>query len=176
MITPSDTIRRLITITDVSEPDEWTAEEIDVALRRYAQFVSHEPLTPVPSYEAGTGLVYKRYEHRLGDWSADTFLQDGDHAVLSPDEAAIDKGVWTFTSNTASPVYITGTTFDVYAAAATLLEAKAAAKAGDLVSFSAQNGSYSYAPKSKQYMQIAKKYRAMARVGAVELRRSDLNV
>ncbi len=57
----------------------------------------------------------------LGDWESDAALYANDYSVLTPTASDLIQGRWTFAASQIPPVFATGQTYDLYAAAADVL-------------------------------------------------------
>ena len=170
-----DLVERLIndeTNTNHSE------QEIQDALDAHRVEARYSELDAVKSIAEGGTTTYLTYDAPLGltHWASDSVLVDSDYAVLTPATSHWLAGRWTFSSAPDRPVKLLGFTYDVYAAAADLLDVKASMEAENLQSFSGQGGSYTYAAKSPSLRSQANAYRAKSRVQTIDLIRTDVNV
>lgn len=108
----------------------WSDDQLQIFLddlQRRANVDYHE-LTPAGNFAAGVTISHLIYSAPCGDWEAATlYSQSG--AVLSPSSADLNQGRWTFAADTPPPVYVVGTCFDLYGAAADVLRARLAAVA-----------------------------------------------
>ena len=90
--------------------------------------VDYFELTPAGNFAAGVTINHLIYSAPCGDWEAATLYSQAG-AALSPSSADLNQGRWTFASDVPPPVYIVGTCFDIYGAAADVLRARLAASA-----------------------------------------------
>lgn len=119
------------------------------------------PLRGLVSYEAGSP-VYKTWKAAYGHWEADAVLQDAQHQTLTPSAADMIGGRWTFATSQTG-VYLTGWTYDLYAAAADLLEAWAARAAAEY-DFTADGASFHRSQKGQALRTLAGEYRKKQQV------------
>lgn len=147
----------------------FTDDEVQAALDNWRTDVRYLVLRPAETRTSGAD-EYLDYYASVGDWESDVKLYDRDYAVLTPDTSDLQIGHWTFAASTDPPVYLIGKTFDVYAAAADLLEAWAAKeKLG--FDFTADGLSYSMSQKATTLLELAQKYRRQHRpMTAVQVR------
>lgn len=104
----------------VTGTPQWTDDEIQATLDRHrARWLQHE-LTG--TFDLSGQWLY--YQVGFGNFEADAQLLGGNLAVINPNLYDIDllSGTVTFHANNVPPVFITGWTFDIYGAAADLLE------------------------------------------------------
>lgn len=159
-------IRRLrVLIGDTASGDCRQFEDLDLqdALDARRQFVQNEPLEAIPTL--GGTVLYLTFQACLGDWETDAVLQDARYSALSPATSDYQAGRWTFATQPNYPVFLTGKTFDLYAAAADLLDAWAAAVKLHF-SYSpggAMGGQFNRGQKHAMILATAQEYRAKAR-------------
>jgi hypothetical protein len=155
-----------------------TAQQVQDALDRNRDEARYMHLTALPTVAAGGVTTYLTFAAPDGmtTWESDGELVDGNHAALTPETKDWMTGRWTFATAPARPVRLTGWSYDIYAAAADLLEIRASQVSEDVQSFSGQNGSFSFAAKNQAVLQMASRYRAMARVRVTDMVRTDTAV
>lgn len=105
----------------------WTDEEIEAALDVYRTEARYTILTTSPTAVQGISpadLQYLDFYDVHGMWEDDVVLVDSTrYAVLTPILSENTVGHWRFASpGQIPPVYISGKFYDVYAAAADLLD------------------------------------------------------
>lgn len=131
---------------------------------RYRRLRAQETVAP------GGAVTYHDYYADVGDWEADEQLVDCSYNVLTPTASDRLTGHWTFTANQLPPVCISGKTYDVYAAAADLLEVWAA-KLKTAYDFTADGASFSRSQQVAALLQLATDYRRRQRsVTALQVR------
>ena len=166
-------LRRLI-----GEPISADYADHDLAeiIDRFRIDVRYRELTPVDTIAPGGAVTYLEYWADVGDWEVDAQLTSGTYAVLTPTTSDPDLGRWTFASHQAAPVYLTGKTFDLYAAAAELLDQKLIIGGLDngLVNRKEGDTSYDGGDRAKQIMALAEKYRGMCRPRTASMVRNDV--
>lgn len=125
-----DSMANLITrvrelIDDAAGADEvFTDQQIQDTLDARRRRIVREPLAAVSSVTAGGVTLYTEFYSAFGYWEEAATLQDGTYADLTAavDTADYRVGKWTFTSSTNPPVYLSGVVYDLYGAAADMLE------------------------------------------------------
>lgn len=165
----------------------FTTQQVQDALDRVRDDVRYEMLTAGPSIinPSGTGTpqyVWADYYSMFGWWETDYQLQGPNFANLTAVASEPDYGHWqfqinVFTSGTAPgqypPVFITGKAYDVYWAAADLLEIWAAQLSG-AYNFSIDGASFSRSLGFEQKLKAAGALRRMARPKRGVMQRNDI--
>lgn len=145
-------------------------DEIQDALDRYRREVYGQELMAVAENVAGV-LTYTAYHAPYGGWEGSPVLRDAAGAVLTPATSDLVNGVWTFAAQ-APPVMLTGRSFDLYAAAADLLELRATVAAPSF-DFTADGATYYRSQTGAAFLVLARQYRARARPQTMPQIRSD---
>lgn len=153
------------TISDQQIQDTLDERRVDVRF---------EELQPAETPVAGRLVTLDHYSHR-GNWEADEALFDGAYNELTPTDANRLVGHWTFGADTSSPVYLVGKTYDVYAAAADLLEAWAAREKASF-DFTADGASYHRSQKVANLLELARRHRQQQRPQSIRQVRNDVEV
>jgi hypothetical protein len=158
--------------------ETWTPGEIEDALNDNRVELRYEKLDTVKSIASGGVVTYVTFD-APGDYSHfDTAaaVYDSNYDALTPVTKDLINGRWTFSTEPTRPVYVVGYSYDIYGAAADLLEERGAMLAEDISSFSSVNGSFSYANKRGGPLELAAQYRKRSRqaMKAVTLYRSDM--
>lgn len=162
-------VRRLI--HDPSGVEEvWTDEEIQEWLDAHRLDVAMLPLEPIWSIVGGAVMTLD-YIAPYGHWEADALLSDAAGAELTPASADLLVGRWTFAAHTPQ-VYLTGKSYDPYAAAADALEARAA-QVALAYDFSADGASFQRSQQGEALLRLARQYRGRSRPIVVRLARED---
>ncbi|MBX6770878.1 MAG: hypothetical protein IRY83_04080 [Chloroflexi bacterium] len=154
----------------------FTDDEVQAALDRYQTVVRYAPLHPEPT-PLPTGLVeYRDYYAGLGDWEADEQLYDAAWTALTPVTSDRLTGHWTFASPGQNPpLFILGKVYDVYGAAADLLE-QWAAKVKQEFDFSTDGQSFQRSQKLRALLDLAREYRRRQRPSVAVQARADVGV
>lgn len=147
-------------------------QEIQDALDRHRSDVRYLELTGGETVAQGGAVSYLDYFADRGDWEADEKLYDSSFAELAPATSDRLTGHWTFAANTDPPVSIVGKSYDVYAAAADLLETWAA-KEKLSFDFATDGQSFSRSQKVAALLSLAREYRRRQRPVSVGMVRSD---
>jgi len=166
-------------IADVAVPaggekPEFTNDQIQTALDKQRQVVRYARLRPEEFRQPGGVVVYLDYYADLGDWEADAALYDSAYNLLTPATKDLETGHWTFASSQLPPVYLIGKTYDLYAAAADVLE-KWAAKVKQEYTFGPGSGQFVRSQQHSMILTSADRYRAQQRIEVACIRRSDVN-
>jgi len=132
-------------VGDPAVPDyARTDDELQTILDRHRQRFFQWPLTPEPN----ASYTFTEYSaNGIGWWEDTVLLQSGQLTTLTPATADLIVGYWTFATSTGPPVYATGYSYDLHAAAVEVLEAEWAL-ARSLVDFSSDGVSVSASQKA----------------------------
>ncbi len=87
--------------------------------------VVNEVMRPQPTY-TGAQIQFLDYYTSLGNWEDDWVIKQFLITEVTPSLAEPIAGHWQFSNSTLPPLYITGKNYDIYRAAADLLERQAA--------------------------------------------------
>lgn len=165
---------RLLIKDPVSDSPMFSDDEIEATLDMNREDIPPMELTPREQYGSGGVVIYKDYYAGIGAWEGDYVLQDGNWDTITSALAEPLIGVWHFAEHRDMPVYVSGKVYDLYAAAADMLEMKLA-KVVDDFDFSSAGASFSRSQRSRMIQMTIDKYRAQARPGHASLMRSDTN-
>jgi hypothetical protein len=160
-------------IGDAAGADQvFTDDQIAAALDERRQDVRYLELDPAETLAPGGVTYLDYYAPGGGPWEGVT-LVNGSWTTLTASESDLASGHWAFTADTRPPVYITGHRFDLYGAAADLLETWAAQVSLDF-DFSDAGASYHRSQKSAQLLAMAKQYRRRQPVKTIPQIRGDV--
>lgn len=121
-------VRRL-----VGDPDQaaryFQDDTIQDALDEHRLDVRYFELSARVTYVTSGPVVWLDYYDGAygGNWEDDLLLTGFNWATLTPATSDTLTGHWTFAASQTPPVWITGKSYDVYAAAAQLVDERAAA-------------------------------------------------
>lgn len=180
-------VRLMIADTDTS-CQQFADQVIQNHLDATRDDVRYEELTPAPAVvnlmntTAGAQLVFADYYSQFQWWEDDAVIQDGHFAQLTPLASDMIVGHWQFQLDVFNtgiapgqypPLFITGKTYDLNLAAATLLEfwAATAARAYD---FTADGATFRRSQMQAGLLKQAEYYRRQARVRSMQALRSDI--
>lgn len=140
--------------------------------------VRYAPLRPGPTLQPGALYDYLDYYASVGNWENDELLSWVNFATLTPTTADRISGHWTLPqgSNPAGvypPVYITGHFYDLWAAAADLLENWAATMAASAYDFSSDGQSFKRSQLVTAKITLAQQYRRKQMATSHSVRRAD---
>lgn len=99
-------------------------DELQAVLDQRRKDIRQMPLRNAKTVLPGGTIAYYEFHSPIGGpWESDIVLQRGDTwEELTPEQADLDIGHWTFTDSITTTVYATGKVFDLYAAAILLLK------------------------------------------------------
>lgn len=163
---------RLLIYDEAGVDQVFEDQEVQDALDAHRTDVRYLELDAVATLSS-SGTEYLDYYAHRGHWEADEILVDGSFNTLAPDTADQLVGHWTFAANQDPPVYIVGKSYDLYAAAADLLEAWAAREklAFDM---DADGARFDRSQKMKALLELAAQYRRQQRPIIVQQVRNDV--
>lgn len=156
---------RLLVNDPAGGTQAFTDDQLEDVLDARRADVRHLELDAAETRDPGAGVTYLDYHARVGDWESDAVLEDATGAALVPATSDYLVGHWTFAASQTPPVYLTGKTFDLYAAAADLLEMWAAKLALSGFDFSADGATYHLSQRQAALERQAALYRTRARGG-----------
>jgi len=158
----SSLIVRVQTLIADPTATAFTVQMVQDALDLHRTEQRYIPLRAQPTYSGGGSVFFLDYYSNIQNWEDDIVLQDVSYTLLTPTLSENIVGHWAFaTQPGALAVRATGKTYDIYAAAADLLESWAAQVKLD---FSVTTGTSAYQRQQKFTMlvDLAQKYRAQA--------------
>lgn len=163
----------------------WSDIQLQTALDRYASQVVDEPLQAVPEMTTGGAITYTEYRSK-GRFFETTVsgtsrfvIKDSTGAVVSSGWSAdYEKGVITFTADTLGvSYYLSGTTYDIYAAASDVWYQKAG-HAAEMIDFSTGGHNIKRSHITQLALTMARRYENMASTlvnsSPVEMVRGDM--
>jgi len=135
--------------------------------------VFNMPLKDQPTF-SGSTILYLDYLSDLGGWEDGMVLKQYLTVTVTPSLIEPIAGHFQFAQSTFPPIYLTGKIYDVYRAAADLLERWAARYALQF-DFSSDSQSFHVSQASTQLLNLAKSYRRKQRPGTIKFSRGDMN-
>lgn len=173
--TMSDLITRSrLLIADPAGPSQLFADQdIQDALDAVREDVQYEALEPRPTLSSVTGITYTDYYGQRGYWESDAVLIGINYATLTPATSDYLTGHWTF-SNQFPPVMVKGKRYDLYRAAANLLDLKIANLAVAAYDFSANGQSFHRGTIVDTLTKLAAQYRRKVWVRTSQMTRADM--
>ena len=115
-----DRVRGLI--GDNGSTETLTDDELQEYLDQRRTRAIHAPLAYEPSISSTGAVQYLEYFGKdagaMLPWEDSPTFQDSSGAALTPDTSEPLRGHWAFAASQLPPVYITGSFYDVYGAAA----------------------------------------------------------
>lgn len=173
MVDLIDDVRDLIGDT-AGASQVFTDDEIEDTLDESRQDNRYVPLRPVGTVAPGGAVSWLTW-YGGENWEGGVSLTDGGFNVLTAGSANYDIGKFDFSTSQTSGVLATGYTYDLYAAASSLLEMWIA-KLKLAVDFSADGSSFSLSQRITNMTMLCKGYRNKAKScsGMSVLTRSDV--
>lgn len=151
-------------------------DEIQDALDRVRMAVRYASLLPQPTYGPSTaGVQYLDYYARLSGWEDDVVLSDLSYTDITATATVYEPlvGHWAFATQPAGlGVRVTGKVYDLYAAAADLLE-EWAGKLKLNFTFSADMQRFSLSEQVTNVLSVAARYRMQAQPRSVRIIQSE---
>lgn len=135
--------------------------------------IKNMQMTAQPTYVSGS-IQYLDYYTDLGGWEDDFVLKQYLINTVTPATSEPIAGHWTFATTTLPSVYISGKLYDVYRAAADLLE-RWAAKWVLAYAFTSDGQSFQRQQAADALQKLARTYRGKQRAMSIGFSRGDLN-
>jgi hypothetical protein len=166
---------RKLTRDPIGAATQFDDDDIQDALDNNRIDITTMELTPAPNIAPGGQVQYLRYYSDIGGaFEADYVLQWWNWAVITADSAELMIGVFHFNVHRLAPVFITGKLYDVYAAAADMLD-MSLVSLKDAFDFSADGLSVNKSRAERVIPAIVERYRAQSRPVSAYLNRRDAN-
>lgn len=134
--------------------------------------VKNEALIPKATFN-GSAIQFLDYYAHLGDWEDDLVIKQYLVTTVTPATVEPIAGHWQFATSTLPPLYISGKTYDIYRAAADLLE-RWAARWALCYSFSSDGQSFQRQQAGQALKALSCTYRMQQRARMFTVTRSDL--
>lgn len=155
-----------------SASQDFTDQDIQDVLDAHREDVRYEVLTPRPTLSTA-GILYNDYYSEVGYWEAGETLVWGNFAPLTALTSDRVVGHWTF-ANQYPPVLLAGQTYDIYAAAAELLERRIALRSFTMFDFVADGRTMRLGTVLDRWQKLRDTYIAKSRGHVISLYREDL--
>lgn len=143
----------------------WSESEIAAALDNNRVELRYVALDAVRSVAPGGIASYLTFD-APADYShfdTDTAIYDSTYTALSPTLADVIRGRWIVATEPTRPVYVRGYSYDIYGAAADLLEERGAMLSEGPDSYAGHNGSLTFGGQRNGPLELAMRYRARSR-------------
>lgn len=163
---------RLLINDPVTANMTFTDDDIQNVLDAGRADVKNQVMIPKPTF-SGSTIQFLDYYTELGDWEDDVVFKQYLVNVVTPSINEPIAGHWQFSQTMLPPIYISGKTYDIYRAAADLLE-RMAAKWVLSYNISVDGQSLQRSQAAIALQNLAKTYRMQQRAFGISLRRSDL--
>lgn len=164
----------------------WSNAQIEAVLDKHRLDFVDDYLTALPETNSGGTVIYQTHQAHYTNLEATSggtailYIRNSSGTRAGTADYSIDynAGRVTFTTNTGGTAYyLTGRSYDLYAAAADIWEVKAAHVA-ERFDFTADGASFKASQLVTQYTQQAQRCRAQSRSGLItvgQLYRDDIN-
>ena len=165
----------------------WSDDQLQTILDRYATIIRDEALTAMQTFTAGGAVLVTDYQssNKFFETTSGGTLRfvvkdyTGGTAGTALWSADYERGLVTFVANTSgSAYYLTGYSYDVYAAAADVWYQKAA-HASEQIDFSADNHNIKRSHIAAAAYKMAQRYEGLSSSNtsvSVEIDRGDMNI
>jgi hypothetical protein len=147
--------------------------DIQDILDESRQDVYNFPLKAQPTFSGAT-ILYLDYLSDVGGWEDGMVLRQYLTVAVTPSLIEPIAGHFQFAASTFPPIYLSGRLFDVYRAAADVLE-RWSARYATQFDFTSDSQSFHVSQASKQLLALAKTYRMKQRPGTITFSRGDMN-
>jgi hypothetical protein len=173
-------ITRVRTLIGDLSSSQYTDDQVQAALdQRRTQHTNRVLDYDQKVNPPGSATTYVEFFSAYKFWEEDEEIRQSNGTVVTPDADDELAGYWHFASSQTPPLYINGKTYDVYAAAADLLEEWAATKK---LEFDFQDGASAIGRKGadltqpfRQMLELAALYRKKSLPRAILSVRDDIN-
>ncbi len=160
-------------VNDAAGTDQvFSDQEIQDSLDIHRWDYRYLPLQSLPTVAPGGGTTtYLDWYAPYGDWEGEPGLVNGSYSTLVPTSEDLITGRWSFSASQQA-VLLTGKTYDLYAAAANILESWAGKVALDF-DFSTADSSFHRSQKQAALLKLAREYRGKQQYKSVVQVRDD---
>ena len=165
---------RLLISDPAGSSQVFADQDIQDVLDESREDIKNLAMIPKATYSGAT-LSYLDYYTKLTNWEDDYTLKQYLTVPVTASSAEPIAGHWTFASNTFPDVYITGKSYDIYRAAADLLE-RWAAKLELRFDFTTDGQSFRVSQMADALQKLAETYRKKQRARSISMTRNDINV
>jgi hypothetical protein len=164
-------------VNDRGTPPTFSDDELADTLDMHRRDFFQEPLQEQVTYFAGQPAAWLDYyaPFDLQWWEGDVQLYANTFVPITPATSDLSGGHWTFTTSQNPPVYITGKLFDLYAAAADVLDLWIAQLKLEYGTTQETN-IYNRGERIATLTGLAAKYRATQAVKQITMTRPDATV
>lgn len=150
-------------------------QQVQDVLDRYRWDVRGFDFMLVPKFSNASDGTYQwldYYATGFGDWESDAVLKFAGLTPVTPATSDYQRGHWTFTTSQLPPLYVTGQTYDIFAACATLLR-RWASKEMLSFDFQTEQEQFSRNQKVTELRRQAEEFARQARPVSITMLRSD---
>ena len=167
---------RLLINDPAGASQTFTDDQLQAQLDLYAEYVRYRPMAAIETISNTGTVTYLEYQSQKY-YEDSPILTDGSYNTVTATTTNAIDGRYTFAASRTPPLLITGTRFDIYAAAGDCWDLKAASVATS-VDFSADGLSVKRGSIIENYQKMSMKYHNMSEAGSSMslIYRTDLNV
>lgn len=174
----SDLISRVrLLIADTGSPSQFQDQDVQDVLDLGRVVVRTALLRPTITLDTNGAANYADYYADVENWESGATIQNGAFAIISDYTADYLTGHWSFSlpnPGQVPPLFITGQYYDIYGAAADLLERWAAAWARSY-NFTSDGQSFQRSQAAQMMLTQSKQYRKQSFARTVSMVRDDLS-
>ena len=171
-------LRRLLGEPASADPDcpsAWSDNDLQTALDQHRVEVRYLPMAPEETVSPGGAISYLDFHSvPYRNWESSPVLTDATGTVLTASASELETGHFTFATSQLLGVRITGKSYDLYGAAADVLEMHAASVAGRY-DFKSGDQSFSRSQHHKHLLGLVEAYRRKQRPRTVTMVRHDVS-
>jgi hypothetical protein len=150
----------------------WTDDQIQNVMDESRFDIVNEMMVPKPTYITGQ-ILFENYYTPVANWEDDYVIKQYLYNPVTPNTLEPIAGHFGFNQTTLPPLYITGKRYDIYRAAADLLE-RWAAKSLQQFAFSSDGQSFQPQQVVDNINKLVKLYRQKQQPRTISMTRSDL--
>lgn len=150
-------------------------QQIQDTLDMRRRVITREPLAAISAVASNGVTSYLDHYSTYGYWEEDVLIQDGSYADLDLDIDTADfrVGKWTFAVSQNPPVFATGAVYDLYGAAADMLE-QWLAKVKTDYDFLSSGRTFKRSQQSDGIERLVRMYRNRQWIGHSTMIRTDM--
>lgn len=163
---------RLMVDDPGGEGQQFTDAEVQDALDRRRDEARYIPLTEIPTILPGGTTTYLIFTAPVGAWEDGIEVVNSSYEPLTPTDADLMNGRFTFAAEPRLPVMLSGFTYDLHGSAGDLLMTLAT-KESSSYDINADGLSLSRSQKAAAYRERAYEHLAKARTRHMHLVRTD---
>lgn len=153
---------------------EWTDGQLVDALAEYSRVVRYRPLRPHQTRLPNGTVQYLDFESGLAWWDSEPIVVNGSWTTLTPTSFDWANGRVSFASHQVSALYISGTVYDLYAAAENVIDQTIARLKRRAVDISDSDGSLKRNQQIQTLLELKRGVQAKQTAKTGRMVRSDV--